>query len=454
MRVLLLGPVSVLGESGEPVRLPAKPRALLALLALDAGRVLPADRLADELWAERPPETATKTLQVYVSQLRKALGADRVVTHPGGYSLRADEGELDVAEFEELYAAARDRLAAGDETAARELLGRALDLWRGRALEDLADEPFARRAADRLEELRLAAVEDRIDADLVLGRENVLVAELEQLVREHPLRERLRGQLMLALYRAGRQADALGIYRETRRTLADELGIEPGTPLQQLERAILNQDPELLREATRRPRAVLSPGSPAAEASDARVRLLVATVGVAAALVAAALVAALLLRGGNDAATTTTRPDPELASFVVKIENFLAQSQTGRREIGTAVVGALECSIPPPVVAARLDRIQENRQSLLQQLAALRVPDDPSALRAFDLLQQSARASIAADWHYRDWLRALKTCPKTGPPKNATAADAVATHAKRRFLSAFNPLARRFGRTTWTVSDF
>jgi DNA-binding SARP family transcriptional activator len=453
MRFLLLGPVTVLGEHGA-IRLAAKPRALLALLVLDANRVVSSDRLVDELWGERPPETGPKTLQVYVSQLRKALGADRVETHPGGYLLRADKDEVDVAEFEALFEAAREQLAAGDPAEARPLLVSALELWRGAALADLVDEPFARQAAARLEELRLAALEERIDSDLALGREGVLVPEVEQLAREHPLRERLRGQLMLALYRAGRQADALAVYRETRRALADELGIEPGTALQQLERGILNQEPDLLRPAPA-PAAAAAPAPPSEGASrPRRLRLLVAAAVLAAAV--AGLVAALVLLrgGGGTAAATSTRADPELKSFVFKVENFLRQSQEGRREIGAAVFGALECSVPPPVAAVRLNRIQENRQSLLQQLAALRVPGDDRALRASDLLQKAAHASIAADWHYRDWLRTLKACPRHGPPAEATAADARATRAKKAFLAVFNPLARRFGQRPWTASDF
>ena len=238
----LLGPVEAILDGG-PVALPAaKPRALLAVLLLNRNRVVATHELIDELWSEEPPETATKALQVYVSQLRKAIGADRVLTKPPGYSLRVEEGELDVDVFGRLVHEGRERLAAGEAQAAAELLERALGLWRGPALAEFRSEPFARDAGARLEEARLEAVEERVEADLALGRHARLVPELEELVGRHPFRERLRGQLMLALYRSGRQADALDLYRRTRETLVEELGIDPGPELQELEHAILRQD--------------------------------------------------------------------------------------------------------------------------------------------------------------------------------------------------------------------
>src|SRR5215211_1467346 len=241
----VLGPVEAAVE-GRTVALAAeKPRALLAILLLSRNRVVSVSHLIDELWGEAPPETAAKALQVYVSQLRKAIGADRVVTRPPGYSLRVDDGELDLDRFERLVHEGRELLAAGDAEPAAERLSGALELWRGPALAEFAAEPFARDAGARLEELRVAALEDRIDADLTLGRHAGLVSELEELVARNPFRERLRAQLMLALYRSGRQADALDAYRRTRETLVGELGIEPGAELQELERAILRQDRSL-----------------------------------------------------------------------------------------------------------------------------------------------------------------------------------------------------------------
>src|SRR6185436_805457 len=199
------------------------------------------DRLMEALWGDEPPERAANALQVYVSQLRKALGADVIVTQRRGYLVHAADGELDLERFESLVAESR-RL---EPAAAARLLREALSLWRGEPLADLADVPYVEGERRRLEELRLGALEARVEADLALGRHAELVPELESLVREHWLRERLRGQLMLALYRCGRQAHALEVYRSGRRLLDEELGLEPDDELQRLEKAILNHDPSL-----------------------------------------------------------------------------------------------------------------------------------------------------------------------------------------------------------------
>ena len=241
MEFWILGPLEV-REGGRQVRLgPAKQRSLLGVLLLHGNEAVSSERLVDELWGERPPARAAKLVQGHVSSLRKLLGADRIVTQPPGYFLRVGDDEVDVRTFERLVAGAREE---GPERAA-ELLREALSLWRGAALADLRLEGFAAREADRLDELRLAARLERIDADLSLGRHGELIGELEPLVAEHPLRERPRGQLMLALYRSGRQAEALALYRETRALLRDELGLDPGNELQQLERRMLAQDREL-----------------------------------------------------------------------------------------------------------------------------------------------------------------------------------------------------------------
>jgi DNA-binding SARP family transcriptional activator len=234
MEFRILGPLEVVDE-GASIRLGgARQRAVLALLLTRPNQVVSTDRLIDDLWGAEQPKTAANTVQYYVSQLRKLLGADRIATRPPGYAIRVESGELDLERFETL--AERD-----DADALRE----ALALWRGPPLADFAYESFARDEIARLEELRLIALERRVDADLEAGRHAELVPELEQLVSEHRLHERLHCQLMLALYRSGRQAEALSAYQAARETLVDELGIEPGPGLQQLQRAILAHDPSL-----------------------------------------------------------------------------------------------------------------------------------------------------------------------------------------------------------------
>ena len=248
----ILGPLEVHRDVGPLTLGAAKQRALIAILLLHANEVVSSDRLVDELWGARPPDTAANALQVYVAQLRKALEPERakgapssaVLTRPGGYLLRVEPDGLDAERFERLLAEGT-AVAASDAAAAAELLHEALGLWRGDPLADFTYEPFAQAEIARLEELRVAALEQRIDADIALGHHTALVGELEALVREHPLRERLRSQLMLALYRAGRQAEALDVYQDAHRALTEELGIVPGPELQRLEQAILRQDAEL-----------------------------------------------------------------------------------------------------------------------------------------------------------------------------------------------------------------
>src|ERR671930_2384232 len=241
----LLGPLEVTVD-GEPVALGGqKQRALLATLLLEPKRIVSGEPLIDAVWGEIPPETALNTVQDYIAQLRKLLPAGALETVPPGYRLVVDSATIDLFEFVRLCEEGRSELASGDAATATETLRAALGLWRGPALADLASVPFAQTEILRLEELRTAAYEDRIDADLALGRHDQLVPELEVLVAQHPLRERLRGQLMLALYRAGRQADALAAYQRARTTLVEELGIEPGEALRKLERAILAHDPSL-----------------------------------------------------------------------------------------------------------------------------------------------------------------------------------------------------------------
>jgi DNA-binding SARP family transcriptional activator len=239
----ILGPVEVVGDGG-PIRLGGlKQRATLAILLLNANRVVPVERLADELYAGAPPVTAVTQVQRQVSELRKALGsASAIETRSPGYTIRLSPEQLDLNVFERRLEAGREALDRGNAQRAADLMQDALRAWRGAPLADLADESFAQLAVERLEEMRLVALELQIEAGLALGRHADLVGELELLVAEHRLRERLHGQLMLALYRSGRQAEALGVYRRTREALVAEFGIEPSPALRALERRILSQE--------------------------------------------------------------------------------------------------------------------------------------------------------------------------------------------------------------------
>jgi DNA-binding SARP family transcriptional activator len=241
----ILGPLEV-WHGGRPIRVGgAKERALLVVLLLHANEPVSVDRLIDELWPGRPPATARKSVQVRVAGLRRALRNGEVLTTGGGYLIRLDADQLDLQRFERLVADGRQVLADGDPGAAVGRLREALALWRGPALADFAYESFAQPAIARLEELRLGALELRIDAELALGLDAQLVGELQELVAAYPLRERLRGQLMLALYRDGRQVEALEVYRRMREQLVAELGIEPGPAVQKLQQAILRHEAAL-----------------------------------------------------------------------------------------------------------------------------------------------------------------------------------------------------------------
>jgi DNA-binding SARP family transcriptional activator/diadenosine tetraphosphatase ApaH/serine/threonine PP2A family protein phosphatase len=306
----ILGPLEAV-EGGRPVALGgSKQRALLALLLLDANRVVSRDRLIDELWDGSPPETASTALQVHVSQLRKALGRDTIVTRAPGYILTVEPGALDLQRFESLVEDARGRDA---ETAAAKLR-EALGLWRGPPLADL-DDAVARAERAQLEERRAETVEQRIDADLERGLHSELVPELERLVREDPLRERRRAQLMLALYRGGRQADALETYRAGRKLLADELGLEPGPELRRLEQAILAHDQGLAAPAP-------PPHGPAATGRRRRHSRAAAAIG---ALLLAGAIAGLVVALTGGSGTVVIQPnsvavvDPETGRFLADV---------------------------------------------------------------------------------------------------------------------------------------
>ena len=242
MEFQILGPLTVV--DGDRDLTPARPkqRALLAMLLLHRKEVVPGAQLIEAIWGEEPPGTAQTALHGHISALRKLLGSDVIRTRPPGYLLQVPASAVDLARFETLITEARQRLDP-EERSSR--LREALALWRGEPLADLRYEPFAQSEISRIDELRLGALEDRFDADLALGRHHELVAELEPLVAAAPFRERARAQLMLALYRCGRQTDALQVFQSGRKALVEEVGIEPGPALKQLERQILNQEPSL-----------------------------------------------------------------------------------------------------------------------------------------------------------------------------------------------------------------
>jgi YVTN family beta-propeller protein len=296
MEFRILGPLEVC-EKGRPLALGGgRQRALLALLLLHRNEVVATERLIDELWGERPPDTVAKVLQGYVSHLRRVLehnGGEprRLLTRSPGYLLRLESGELDADRFEQLFAQARRALARGEPPEAAERLREALTLFRGSPLAEFAFEPFARAEIARLEELYLVALEERIETDLALGRHADLVGELEGLVANEPLRERLRGQLMLALYRSGRQAEALEAYRDGRRALVDELGLEPSEALQALERGILSHEASLEAPERVEPRRLEIDAGPAGAIARRALRRPGVLIGAGALVLAAALAA-------------------------------------------------------------------------------------------------------------------------------------------------------------------
>src|SRR5262245_40691391 len=307
MQFRILGPLEAVDDGGMPLPLGGgRQLALFALLLLNANEVVSADRLVDELWSDQPPATAEKIVRNYVSLLRKQLG-DRLAHRTPGYVLRVEPGELDSERFETLVREAREQPPA----AAASTLRQALALWTGPPLAEVAYEPFAQRAAEKLDELRLRALEDRIEAELEVGLDGELVPELELLVHEHPLRERPCSLLMLALYRAGRQAEALAVYQDARRRLVDEVGLEPGPALQELQRQILSHDPSLAgprqRDRVHRRR---------------RGGVLIAAGGIV--LLAAGIAAATLELTDRGGAAALTRVEPNSVGVIDPKTNRLA----------------------------------------------------------------------------------------------------------------------------------
>jgi YVTN family beta-propeller protein len=317
MEFRILGPLEVEREGGIVPVGRRKQRAVLEVLLLHANHVVSASALIDAIWGERAPETALTTLQGYVSALRKTLGAELIATRGQGYVLQTDPASIDLGRFEALVRIGTETLGAGDPSIASDRLNAALSLWRGEPLEDLDSGAVVENERTRLEEMRLRALEQRVDADLELGRHAEVIPELQALVREEPFRERLRGQLMLALYRSGRQAEALDVYRDGRHMLAEQLGLEPGEPLRRLERGILDHDPALGPIALPRSR----PEKPRARDRSfwSRRRRVLAAVAVCVVAVAAAGLAIALTGDG---------PGP-----VAVVPNSIAVIDTGTNRV-------------------------------------------------------------------------------------------------------------------------
>jgi DNA-binding SARP family transcriptional activator len=326
----VLGPLEVVDGDHLLALGSPRQRALLAVLLVHRDEPMSLDRLIDELWGERAPASAIKIVQGYVSNLRKVLGDGPLVTHGRGYVLRIPPGQLDADRFEALVAEGRRAMRDGDARTAVVRLREALALWRGPPLAEFAYESFAQSEIARLEESRLAALEERIDTDLMLGEHASLVGELEELVHEHPSHERFLGQLMLALYRSGRQADALDRYRTAGRRLVEKLGLEPGRELQELERAILVQDAALerpIRDARREPRMVARRGR--------RGRVLIAAGG---GLLLAAFIAAAVTLAGSGAGPVRVAPN-ELAAIDTHSDRVTGVVPVGARP-GTIAFGS------------------------------------------------------------------------------------------------------------------
>jgi DNA-binding SARP family transcriptional activator/ABC-type transport system substrate-binding protein/streptogramin lyase len=359
----LLGPIEVVRDDRSIPLGGAKPRALLALLLLHAGEVVSRDRLIEAVWPGRPSGSAEHSLDVQVSRLRKAFAPDEfLLTRSGGYVLEVEPDAVDATRFERLLDKGRRANAAGDPADGLRSLEPALALWRGQALAEVAYEDFARADAERLEELRLVATEERIDAELALGRHDPLIAELEALTARHPLRERLRGQLMLALYRAGRQAEALRVYSDTRNRLVDELGIEPGQALRELEQAVLRQDPALDLP-------------PRGRTPSRRRGLLVGTGALVLAAAAVALVVGLT-QGSTEGAHALAAPDSDV--FVDAGSGKLVRTATVRDTVRVAYGDGALWSISSTGELSRVD------PATGKEIARLGLGVEPSGLAVGD----------------------------------------------------------------------
>lgn len=375
MHFRLLGPLEV-DADGLPVSLGgARARALLALLLVHRNEVVPLDKIVDELWTE-PPKTAEQVVRVYVSNLRKALEPPQVIlTRGSGYLLQVGADDVDVDRFDALRTEGHRLLAAGEVAQAAETLGEALALWRGAPLQDFAYERFAQSEIGRLEGLRLATLEDLFDARLASGQDSELVADLEQLVGTNPLRERLRAQLMLALYRSGRQADALEVYQRGRRHLVDELGLEPSESLRRLEARILQQDHELDR-----PAAMLSPKESAPPPRSRRL----AAAGSAAFVAAAAVTGVLVATTGHSAG----RPAAASLRVALVVNESRSQSVRDTSRQGIDPIDGLHAAAEEVGIQTRILYGSSAQSRFLKTVAV--------AARTFDLVIPEAIPDLEA----------------------------------------------------------
>jgi DNA-binding SARP family transcriptional activator len=349
VRYLLLGPVVALVD-GRAVELGGpRQRGVLVVLLTQAGSLVPASRIIDAVWGDEPPASVANLVQRSVSQLRKAVGHDAIETRGAGYLARVGADALDLHVFERLARAGSVALGDGHFEEAAGVLREALKLWRGAALADLADQPFLEHEAARLEEMRLLALERALEADLACGRHADALAEAEGLVHAHPLRERPRELVMRALYGAGRQAEALEVYRRTRATFVEELGIEPGAALQELERAILRQDESLA------PQDATAPAPPRSGADRLRT-LLVAPLGAAGPEALIALAARLARQPPREIVLAETVTD---ASELARVSRRLHGSREALKRDGLEARAAAFTSATPGADLARLATEQD-----------------------------------------------------------------------------------------------
>jgi DNA-binding NarL/FixJ family response regulator/DNA-binding SARP family transcriptional activator len=425
MEYRILGPLEVV-EGGEPVPLGRpKERLVLAVLLLHANEFVSRERLIDELWGESPPPTAGKAVNVFVSQLRKALtreGLARIATADGGYRIELEADHLDVARMRRLLATARERAAAGELEASADFLRDALALWRGPTLSGLPLESRGRDEVAQLDELRLTALMDRIDCDLALGRHEDVLGELHVLVGEHPLLERLRAQLILALYRAGRQAEALEAYQQARDVLVEELGIEPSPALQRLQKGILTQDPAL-----ELPIGIAAAGVSARDAPSRSTRLVLAEDHY-------------LLREGMRR-LLETNPDLEVVAVCEDLESLLAAVEAERPDVVVTDIRMPPGNLDEGIQASdrlRVDHPDVGVVVLSQYL------EHAYALALFDAGTERRAYLLKERVHDVDQLvAAIRAVAEGGSVVDPKVVEALVAEKTRRERSPLNELTQR-----------